>query len=123
MNIYGCEGHYEYLDLDGNPVKRSRESHPYNYDEYVIWQKDYKKASANVVYSDRLLQWDYDKFNECCMKVWGNEGQYFSNRESDDIEKFLSLYFGKNINLTAITQGCNVSNGYPYWVFFYENKE
>jgi len=66
------------------------------------------------------MQWDYKKFNECCKKVWGNEGQYFSNREPKDIEKFLSLYWNKKIELTAIEECCNVSSGYPIWIFYYE---
>lgn len=111
-----------YIDLDGNPVKRTKEEYPYSYDAYVVWKKDYRKGKGNAVYSDRLLQWDYDKYNKYSKEVWNNEGQYFNDRRPEDIEKFLSLYFGKNIKLTVIMEGCNVSNGYPYWVFFYEDK-
>jgi hypothetical protein len=111
-----------YIDMNGNPVKKDKFKCPYSYDEFVLYDNRTKECSENTqtVYSDRLMQWDYDKFNRCCMNVWENQGQYFDNRQPKDIEKFLSLYLGKDINLTLMLEGCNVSNGYPYWVFFYE---
>ena len=112
-----------FVDLDGKPVKRDRYSYPYSYDPYVEWMGDYQKGVSHPVYSDRLWQWDSKKYDRCCNEVWGNEGQYFNNRKSKDIERFLSLYFEKEVKLTVIMQGCNVSNGYPYWIFYYETKE
>lgn len=110
-----------YQDLDGNPVKHTRLTHPYNYDDFVQWRcsgfrrEDYPSA----VYSDRLLSWDYDKFGRCAKEVWGSGGQYFSDRTPEEIEQFLSLYFEKPIKLGAVMQGCNHSNGFPLWIFFY----
>jgi hypothetical protein len=115
-------GYSQYHDLDGNPVEKTRDKYPYSYDPYVTYQCNYKKGENHVVYSDRLWQWDYNKYDKCCMEVWGNRGQYFSNRSVKDIEKFLSLYFEKEVSLTALMEGCNVSNGYPYWIFFYKDK-
>ena len=66
------------------------------------------------MYSDRLHQWDYEKYNRCCQKVFKNEGQQFYQRNPKEIEKFLSMYFDKQIKLTAIMQGCNQSSGFPY---------
>lgn len=109
-----------YLNLKGEPVERTPQNHPYNYDEYVQWMKNYDEGKAHVVYSDRLWEWDSKKYNKCCREVFGNQGQFFSNRKPEDIERFLSLYFGKEVKLTAILQGCNAGNGYPYWVFLYE---
>jgi hypothetical protein len=112
-----------YVDLEGNPVKRTKEDYPYSYDSFVVWKENYCKEKSNVVYSDRLLQWDYNKFGECCMEVWGNQGQMFYDRNPKDIEAFLSKYFSKEIKLTVIMEGCNVSNGYPIWTFIYETIE
>lgn len=112
-----------FVDLNGNPVKRTPFTHAYNYDEYVIYKdENFKEVKCDAVYSDRLYQWDYDKFNRCCKEVFKNQGQYFSERDPKEIEKFLSLYFEKEVKLMAITQGCNASTGYPYWVFFYKEK-
>jgi len=131
MNLYYSEEHggilqfkgfHRYVDLDGYPVSKTKEKYPYSYDPYVVWKGDYDKNRDGATYSDRLLQWDYDKYNRCCREVWKNERQSFSERNPKDIEKFLSLYFGKEIELTVLMEGCNVSNGYPYWVFIYRDK-
>jgi len=109
-------------NLAGEIVERTKGEYPYNYDAFLIWKGNYIKGKSDVVYSDRLMQWDYKKFNKCCNEIWDNEGQYFSNRNPKDIEKFLSLYWDKEIVLTAIEECCNVSNGYPIWIFYYEIK-
>lgn len=112
----------KFVDLDGKRIKKNPFDYPYNYDEYVLWKGDYNKEKSKVVYSDRLKEWDSDKFNKCCKKIFGDTGQYFSNRKPEYIEKFLRLYFEKEIKLTAILEGCNQSSGYPVWIFIYEEN-
>ena len=122
--IYGEEIKPQFVDLDGNEIKRNPFSHPYNYDEYVIWKdEDFDKEKYSAVYSDRLWQWNYEKYNKCCQTVFKNKGQMFDNREPKEIEEFLIMYFDKKIKLTAVIKGCNLSTGYPYWIFIYEDLE
>ena len=115
-----------YLDLEGRRIKRTPQTNPYNYDEFVIWKRELNTElyikDSEAVYSDRLMQWDFKKFNKCCMQVFGNSGQYFSSRKPEDIEKFLSIYLDTEIELNIIVEGCNQANGYPYWVFIYKRK-
>ncbi|MEX3625374.1 hypothetical protein [Viridibacillus arvi] len=108
-----------FKDLDGNSIERSPIDYPYSYDEFVIWVSDYQKGNSENVYSDRLFQWDPKKFNDCCIKIWGNTRQYFNNRNPKEIEKFLSMYLDSPIKLTAITECCNRYSGYPYWSFYF----
>lgn len=128
MSWYGYEQGKLYfdsrfVDLNGKPIERTPLSYPYNYDEYVIWKDEiFNEEECSAVYSDRLFQWDYEKYNKCCQEVFKNQGQQFYEREPKEIEKFLGMYFEKEIKLTAITQGCNQSSGYPYWVFFYKES-
>lgn len=110
----------QWVDIEGNPVEKNKLEYPYSYDAFVLYDNRNGNKSTGGVYSDRLMQWDYNKFNRCCMEVWNNQGQYFNNRSPKDIEKFLSLYFGKQIEIIMIIEGCNVSNGYPYWYFDYK---
>jgi len=91
---------------------------PYSYDSFIMWGKPSKEA--HTVYSDRLYQWDFKKYNKICKKVFGNVGQYFNHRDPKLIEKFLSLYFDKKLKLHMIEEHCNKSNGYPLWRFDYE---
>ncbi len=79
-----------------------------------------KTKPQHHVYSDRLVQWDYKKYNELSKKHFGNEGQYWDNRGIKAIENFLSEYFDKPVKLQRILKGENRSNGYPFWVFGYD---
>lgn len=118
----GIDGDPRFCDINGTPVKHTPFTDPYSYDSYVIWKSpDFEEADC-CVYHDRMMSWNWDKFAEACHRVWGNGGQMFHNRHPKDIEKFLSLYFDKDVELTLVMQGCNVSNGYPYWVFGYKEK-
>jgi len=120
---YGIEYYPEQVDLDGVPVRRNKFDFPYSYDPFVVWARNFDKLNSDCVYSDRLMQWDMNKFNECCKKAFGDMRQGFTSRNPYDIQSFLSDYLGRNIQLTAIMEGCNVSSGYPYWIFFYDKEE
>ena len=109
--------------ISGKPIKRTPNSHPYSFDEYKVYKKDNFRSSDDNVYSDRLYQWDPDKYNECRIEIFGNQSQYFDGQSPEDIGKFLSKYFDKNVEVTAIVKGCNISNGYPYWLFYYKEDE
>ena len=113
-----------FVDLDGNPVKRTPFTDPYTFDEHVIWKsEEFVKQKSNVVYSDRMMSRDFDKFSRCCQEAFSNTGQFFDNRPPEETEKFLRLYLGKNVKLTAITKCCNQATGYPIWVFYYESED
>ncbi len=43
--------------------------------------------------------------------------------QATEINKFLNLYFGKEVQLTAVLQGCNIGNGFPYWIFAYKDMD
>jgi hypothetical protein len=45
-----------------------------------------------------------------------------------NMTSFLTAYFGKPTTAHAMAWGCNVGNGYPYWIVWFshdaaENKE
>ena len=111
-------------NIHGEPVEKTQRDYPYSYDAYCIYKSDNWSPNDSGDYSDRLMQWDYNKFGKCMKEVWGNNaGQYFTNKDPKDVEKFLSLYHNKKIELTGIEQACNQWNGYPYWIFYYKDKE
>lgn len=117
VDIFGY-GYFGQLDRFGKEVKRNQLDYPYSYDPFVTFRNGENEEINDTVYSDRLFQWDSQKYNKLCKKHFGNEGQYFDGRSPSIIEKFLQDYYGnKNLKLILIEQGCNVSSGYPYWVF------
>lgn len=124
MFSHCVDGHYGelYLDLSGRPVERTPWSHPYSYSEYVIYKSKRFKQTDHMVYHDRLLQWNNIAFSKAVREVWPDEphSQMFGGKNPADINRFLNLYFGKDVELTAVLQGCNIGNGFPYWVFAYK---
>jgi hypothetical protein len=103
------------------PGVKTPKSHPYSYDPFTIWKNGVKPFDA--VYSDRLLGWDHKKHNELCKKHFSNQGQDWSRRDPSRIERFLRDYFDSpTLILCEVIQGCNVSNGYPYWAFRYTSN-
>lgn len=113
------------IGWDGKRIERTPSSHPYSYDAYFTWRSDRFETTDRAAYSDRLFQWDSNRFNKSVAAVWPEDpiGQMFYSRQHTDIQRFLCLYFGKDIELTGVLQGCNVGNGYPYWVFAYREVE
>lgn len=69
-----------------------------------------RESKVLDVYSDRLWEWDPEKFRDSHEKVFGTRGQGFNWKDVEGISRFLSLYFGENVR---------VVNGYPYWRFCY----
>lgn len=81
---------------------------------------DNGQKPTSTVYSDRLHQWDYKKHNELCKKHFGNEGQYWGNREPELIEAFLRDYLNdQSVLLCRIEEHENRATGYLLWRFDY----
>lgn len=122
--IFNNMGFYStspYVDWNDKPVERTPDKFRYSYDAYVIYKKS--EEYNQTVYSDRLHQWDYEKYNRLSEKHFGNQGQYWNNRDTDKIEAFLRDYYDKpELELIGIMEGCNASSGFPYWIFFFNSK-
>lgn len=113
---------YPFVDMNGEPVERTPHTHPYSFDEYVIWKGEYEK-SDEAVYSDRLFQWDSEKYEKCLKEAEEMIGQKLKFDDKNGAETFLSLYFGYKVILTAIMRGCNHYDGNRFYIFFYRKKE
>lgn len=111
-------------NIRGERVERTVRDYPYSYDPFVVFKSGLWEWKDEAYYSDRLHQQEPDHYNKCCEAVWGNHGQNFSRRKPEDIERFLRLYFrNERVILTGIEEGCNVGNGYPFWVFYIKAPE
>lgn len=109
-----------YIDEDGNPIERMPYEYPYSYDGYVEWRGGENKEVTGTVYSDRLFQWDYEKYNRCMNQVFGNEKQMFDPHDHEKIEQMLRLYMEEpDLKLILQMKYCNKSSGYPLWRFDY----
>lgn len=71
-------------------------------------------------YSDRIVQWDYDKAKEATNAA-NASGKTKQSASYYDV--YLTHYFGKPTRVEHILAGVNRSNGYPYAVFGYRFLE
>lgn len=109
-------------NIEGEPVQRTPREYPYAFDRFCTWRGKVERTEHSA-YSDRMYQWDWEKFNAACETVWGNHGQYFDGRTPGEIQRFLSLYYGHDVILTGVEKACNWANGFPCWIFYWYAKE
>jgi len=98
---------------------KTKEQSPYGYTDFYHWRVfEIGNAKGHqAVYSDRLDQWDGDAYKRA-HDLKKTQFQYYNQ---EDCNKFLTEYFGKTIFATALSEGCNASSGYPYYVFYYKD--
>lgn len=114
---------YGVIDKDGKEFKQAVAMKAIEQDgSVIIFSKEKTKGlSGGSAYSDRMYGWNPDKFNKVCLEVFGNSGQSFDYRSSEQIELFLNKYFDKStLRLTEIRRWVNRSNGFPLWSFLWE---
>jgi len=100
---------------------RTPEQAPYGYDPYFIWGDQDTVKGADAVYSDRLSQWDYDKNSQCVRDhlPTGRNDYAWRTANQKQASAYMTAYYGKPYRAVAIAEGCNVSNGYPYWIIWF----
>jgi len=125
--IFNCDGVGEIDETwprneRGRPVERTRTEFPHSYDPYVVWRApEGTPQTTSTVYSDRLYEWDSDRFDKLSMKHFGNVAQlWWNSREPSKIQAFLRDYQdNQHILLTLIMDYCNRTTGCPTWRFDY----
>ncbi len=107
-----------YIDEHGNLIERTPHSHPYSYDGFVTYRDGENSETNMTLYSDRMLQQNYNKTRILLYEHFGDDGDYYSGRDPKVIEKFLRKWMDKpNLKLILVMQYCNQSTGYPVWRF------
>lgn len=102
------------VDLDGNPVTRTKSSHPYSYDGHVILRaQPNNKPKMTAVYTDRMQQWDGGKYCRLLQKHGISRWQAASPRSI--VEFLRDWYDDPGVALVAVMEWCNWASGYPTW--------
>lgn len=92
-------------------------SHPYNFDDYILWEKGQGKGDGSA-YSDRMQQWDWEKYQSCWKQAF-DERQDFADPEKTT--KFLRLYYDDpELELIRVIATVNHASGYPLWCFIWK---
>ena len=98
--------------------QRTVQEYPYSYSEFFLFgDRSGVKAAHDGLYSDRIWQWDHKKADACWAEHVGKIG--WRNVGQKRLTAFLSAYLGKPVTVTAQAEGCNVGNGYPYWIAWF----
>lgn len=99
---------------------RTRADWPYSYSDHFLWRDGSRESlkDAHAEYSDRMQQWDGDKWRGACAEAPRTQVTHWGQ---DACTKFLTAYFGRPVTACALSEGCNVSSGYPYWVFWFRD--
>lgn len=99
---------------DFGPNKTRHEA-PYSYSPFFHWREPKHEDGTNAVYSDRMYQWKPERMREAD-KLFNKR---FEQMTREEIDKYATFYFEKPTHVTALAEGCNVGNGYPYYIIWY----
>lgn len=106
-----------------DPSIRTKQTHPYSYDPITQYRNPAVKPNGTI-YTDRLLQWDFNKHDVLCEKHFGNRGQHWERRSPKKIEAFLRDWCDdEGLHLCAVIEYCNVATGFPTWRLDYYRAE
>jgi len=95
-------------------------------DAQTVFGRKAKHKSGGYDYSDRYLEWDYDKWREGERLA---QAEAKSNKSKWEIcsvgyfESILTHFHGKPTTIHHVLTGFNWSDGYSYYVFGYHFPE
>jgi hypothetical protein len=132
MDNYMFPDRYSRQELDwvtpgrGN---RSPSESTYGFSEYFLWRtKEVRPTKPGGIhasydegisaeYSDRLREQNRDAFDRAVREV-GRSDEAMADPTS--ASRFMTVYFGKKTKVVAVARGCNVGNGFPYWIVWFK---
>ncbi|MAZ56792.1 hypothetical protein CL653_03300 [bacterium] len=98
--------------------------HEYPYSHSPILCFDTGEEARHTVYHDRMMRWDFDKYEKIAQRYLKSPGQaYLESKSRDLLEKLLQGYFANSdIRLVRMIHYCRPDNGYPNYRFDYYIK-
>ena len=101
---------------------RTKAEWPYSYSEFFLFgdRRAIKEKNVTGGYSDRLHGWEPEKYERLWKKHVNCSLQQVS---PEQMSAFLTAYFDKPTVCVAMAEGCNPSNGYPYYVVWHKEAK
>jgi len=92
-----------------------------NLEPYVI--EKIAHEYQNCVYSDRLMQEDYNKFTKLFESHFHKPLGNFNGVPFFELQNFLKEWYQKPyLKLIGIMRGVNAASYNPYWIFMFNNR-
>lgn len=112
MNANRIAARYDWVDPDRT---RTPEEYPYNFDAHFKWREDLE--GADVVYSDRMWQSDWD-LAKWAFNGLGQRGNYTRQQCKDIVD----AYYQGRYECVGYALACNQSSGYEIGMFYIKAK-
>lgn len=101
----------EFLGLKMFETRKTKESHPYNYDPLIIWGRPNSQTNFEP-FSNKIQEIDPTKY-----KTLLDKHELKNWTDSKKTESFFKEFYGANkVTLFTIVEYCD-NNGYPYYRF------
>lgn len=119
-----------------NPFQANytKDKHPYGFSEYFVWivggVKPMQSLSdinavtdpgVQAMYSDRMQQSKPDAWKRALQSIREDCRMLTQHLSPHEATKFLTAYVGKPVEACALVEGCNISNGYSYFIFYWKD--
>lgn len=103
------------FSIDGTPVATHDPFSP-----RAIYRAGWLR-SDEVIWADRMEEWDSKKYSDACKKAFGRRQTEFSQKDASKFSEFLSTYLQKDVVCTGLEVNRGL-NGYNYYTFYYRNS-
>lgn len=90
----------------------------------MIYKDANFQKTDSPYYSDRIeyCYFSNEEFEKALcqigLKRYGESMKRMSWKNHYNIKSLMSILLKKDVKCTAILEGCNYGNGYPYWIFY-----
>lgn len=103
---------------DGEPVKRTRQSHPYTFDDYLLYETEAPALANDSLYTDHMYHQEPEKYERLLRKHISTTSNFWEGRSPEKIQAFLRDYCDEpDLELVRVWACCDQSSGADHWQF------
>jgi hypothetical protein len=96
---------------------KHREEAPYSYSDFWHWRSPDMKGVGGD-YSDRMQGWNHARWRSG-FDLPETKGKSLQHWGKPECSAFLTHFWERPIEAMGLSEGCNASIGYPFFVFYY----
>lgn len=106
------------VDLEGNPVKYTKQQRPYCYSEHVVGRLAANHPKMSAIYTDRMWSWDREKTQRLMQKHLSESR--WQHPDMFAVQEFMAEWLeDPKVQVIAVMEWCNAATGFPTWSIHY----